>query len=515
MEKREVATYIMKTNMKPRRVVGFIIVGICILALYTAGNARGVEPSHGRQVLLNRGLQVQAQVFFDSTGFSAINRWAASNFTTINFQWSTNPQLLAQMPTGTAWGRWSSLGYSPFLTESELPYAGSFVSLQYGDEDNQTQSVQDTEKMFYAIWNTSNTLAFTNSGVDAGYGPTTLADLKQYMQYTRPDMLCFDYYPSAPWEDGNYSFSTRSRNKWYSIMQMYRTAGLTGYDNSGTSPIPYAQYLDLWRSSYSSATPSESFVRLQQNASWAFGYTFVSAFLYNDPSSSGTVPVMFSQAGDSSPTPTFSAVAETNRQSRNLGPALSRLVSTDIRMIPGTGKSASSTGISQWVSGHLHGDVNGNNGGNDYITGVTPITGLGGGASSTYNDVLIGYFKPLLANNPNCTFADGLHFMIVNGASQGTAAASAQWYRLTFNLTGSAFNELVRLSRDTGLVEAVPLTYSGGLYYLDFNLPGGTGDLFGFWNSGNPLPTVPEPSCIVLLSTALVVVLWCVWRRRM
>jgi len=71
---------------------------------------------------------------------------------------------------------------------------------------------------------------------------------------------------------------------------------------------------------------------------------------------------------------------------------------------------------------------------------------LGGVASTLYNDVLIGYFKPLVVASP---FADGLHFMIVNGASQGTAAASAQWYHLTFDFTGTSFDSLVRLSRET------------------------------------------------------------------
>jgi len=305
-------------------------------------------------------------------------------------------------------------------------------------------------------------------------------------------------------------------------MQIYRTAGLAGNDGAGTSPIPYAQYLDLYRSSYTAATPSESFVRLQQNASWTFGYSMVTAYVYND----WDVGAMFDSAGDGSPNAVFNYVAETNRQSRNLGPALTRLVSTDIRMIPGKYSDYTwwqgnhidtlplPSGISPWASGHVHGDIKGNNGGSDYITGITPITGPGGGANSTYSDVLIGYFKPLLASNPGCTFADGLHFMIVNGASQGTAAAAQQWYHLTFNFTGSDFDSLVRLSRDTGKVELVALTPTGSSnYYLDLNLPGGTGDLFGYWDRSNPLPSVPEPGTVVLLSNGLIGLLAYAWRN--
>ena len=145
-----------------------------------------------------------------------------------------------------------------------------------------------------------------------------------------PDMLLFDNYP-------RFSFPASDRNTWYSTMASYRTTAMLGWDGTGMQPIAYGQYLNLYRNSYNAATPSESFVRLQQNASWAFGYTFVSAFAYNDPLASNVYPVMFNSAGDTNPNAAvFTYVAETNRQSRNLGPALVRLVSTDIRMIPAT-----------------------------------------------------------------------------------------------------------------------------------------------------------------------------------
>jgi hypothetical protein len=309
-------------------------------------------------------------------------------------------------------------------------------------------------------------------------------------------------------------------------MQRYRTAGLLGNNGSGATPIPYAQFLNSYRPSYTAATPSESYVRLQQNASWAFGYSMVSYFVYNGWVDEWAASAMFDSASDNQPNAVFNYVAETNRQSRNLSPALVRLVSTDIRMIPGKYSDYTwwqgnhidtlslPSGISQWASGHLHGDINGNNGGNDYITGITPITGPGGGVRSTYSDVLIGYFKPLLDGNPGYSFANGLHFMIVNGASQGTAAESAQWYHLTFDFTGSEFDSLVRLSRNTGKVELVTLTAIGGANYsLNLYLPGGTGDLFAYWDSSDPLPSIPEPNSFVLLVIGGTAFLAWGWRR--
>src|SRR5207249_4490501 len=220
-----------------------------------------------------------------------------------------------------------------------------------------------------------------------------------------PDMLMFDAYPRQ--------FVTL--NTWYAEMQKYRVAGLAGNDGSGQKPIPYAQYLDLYRTSYGASQPDESFVRLQEFASWAFGYTFVTAFVYNKPNNATVFPTMFSSDGDGAPTAVYDSVAEANRQSLNLGPALVRLTSSDIRMIPGTGH-ALPAGISGWAPGA---------GGNNYITNITPITGPGGAISTNYGDALIGYFEPLLTDNSAYLFADGTHFMIVNAASTGTATGKA------------------------------------------------------------------------------------------
>ena len=303
--------------------------------------------SHGRQVLLDRGLQIQGEVAFDSTaGLSNISRFVSSNFTGMNLWANVKPSVVAQLPVGVQWGRGFQPSYNDnqrYLTTAELSYKNSFVSMQYGDElsDVMDPVRQADMKATYAAWNSRypNALAYTNSnGRDSsGQGPTTVAELTSYVQATRPDMVMCDFYPDY----STFTFSTSERSTWYSVMQRYRLGGLAGYTtdagvNSG--PLPYAQWLDLYRPAYTgstSALPSESFVRLQQNASWAFGYTFAMAYVYNGTNGWSSA-AMFKGPGDSSPTPVFNYVAETNRQSRNLGPALVRLVSTDIRMIPGT-----------------------------------------------------------------------------------------------------------------------------------------------------------------------------------
>jgi hypothetical protein len=456
-----------------------------ILGLWAASeNGAAGALSNGRQVLLNRGLQIQALAFVTSTPGTLTNSalWVGSHFTTFCSWYDSNSEktLGWTMP----WSRWMRTDDSNPITTNELTkHVNELVSLQYGDELNQdgTGTIDATTlsamAAHYSAWHSqcgTNFLAYSNFGANNATKTMTAAGLANYKQATNPDLVMFDAYPRH-----YVTFST-----WYAEMQKYRLAGLAGNDGTGRQPIPYAQYLDLYRATWGEALPSESFVRLQEFASWAFGYTMVTAFVYNNPNNTTVYPTLFASDDDSQPTAVFNQVTEANRQSLNLGPALIRLTSSDLRLLPGTGNSLPA-GIAAWAPGA---------GGNNYITAITPTQTAGGAASTSYNDALVGYFEPLLADTSDLPFVAGTHFLLVNGARSGTAAAQAQWYHLTFDFGASGFDSLQRLSRDTGQVEWVPLTaLSGSQYSLDWNLEGGTGDLFRFWNTRTPVTTTFYP----------------------
>ena len=86
-------------------------------------------------------------------------------------------------------------------------------------------------------------------------------------------------------------------------------------------------------------------------------------------------------------------------------------------------------------------------------------------STTTYSDVVVGYFNPLLADNAGCSFVDGTTFMIVNGALTGSAADASEWYHLAFDFAGSNFDSLTRLDRDTGHVELLALSHLSGSQY--------------------------------------------------
>jgi hypothetical protein len=92
--------------------------------------------------------------------------------------------------------------------------------------------------------------------------------------------------------------------------------------------------------------------------------------------------------------------------------------------------------------------------------------------------------------------------MITNGLSDpaGLVSDCRQQITLNFDFKTSGINSLLRLSRDSGGVEAVGLISDGGSrYHLSMMLDGGTGDLFKF-NDGAPFVGfyVPEPSALGL-----------------
>lgn len=473
-----------------------------------AADASGYELSHGRQVLLDHGLQIQSWAYPWPVVPLNPDVFSETNFNTI---FLTHPDANVAASMAPAWGRCAIYDYEigelvpshKYLSAAEMQIEENLVGLCYGDELTTLFSDPNLiPKMAatFAEWNIlyPNALAYTNH-----WGSfMTETQLRTFMQAARPDMLMFDTYPG---DFGN------TKELWYADMQKYRKVALEGYDGTGNSPLPYAQYLKLYkRESNGQRLVSESFIRVQQFASWAFGYTFNDGFRYGPARAeidTDVMPQIFSGRGDDSvPTPVFNYVAETNRQSLNLGPALVRMVSTDIRMIRGrfNGVRNSSipgvTSLTSWTSAQD---------GDPYLAGITPLGKNPDLPSVTnYSDVWVGHFQPLLESNPGNTFVDGQHFMIVNGrgasesewwdSTSTTADSLGEWYRLTFDFTASDYNSLVRLSRDTGQVELVSLTSLGNSRYShDLYLEGGTGDLFGYWNSSNPLPTISGPTSAV------------------
>lgn len=432
----------------------------------------------GHRILMDKGLQVQAQVSNYQTPAFDQNLWSASGFTGFNFQWSStlSSATLALAPAGTQWGRWGAWGAD--IKPAELPFLRELVSLQDSDEQDITDpSIVQQVSNNLASWRLEypKVLSFTNQSGNSATGHQLL----NYMQAAEPDMLMFDAYvfngSTVDW--GN-------RRTLFNYMQKYRMAALGGHDGSGKRPIPYAQYIQA--RVLLGHTTSESELGLYYFASWAFGYTYLSAFIYNNPLAN-LQSTLFAGDGDVNPTATFYEAAEANRQSSNLGPALVRLLSTDIRMVQGQygGHPAPiplPINVSAWDTGA-----------DSYMTSIT-VANRGTMNGGLPGGVLVGYFKILPGLKASAMFFDGTsvgeqYFMIVNALTDrnGSGAQTQQDIHIEFDFGASGITRLLRLSRNTGDVEIVPLVPLGGglAYSLDLVLDGGVGDLFKF-DTGAP-----------------------------
>jgi hypothetical protein len=380
------------------------------------------------------------------------------------------------------------------LDSSLSPYASRLVSYQMGDEQDITDPTEQANlraAMTSFHGTRPNVITCTNQ-----YGTQiSAAAMRTYMQNVQPDMVMFDTYPF------NGNLTGGSPIGFYADLQKYRKLGLAGNDGTAARPIPVGFWTqtcgDLSHTTPEAHTISESEIRLNNFSGWAFGCKLEAAFLYQNPTASS---LLFSDPGTDNPTAQFYQVAETNRQSLNLGPALVRLLSTDVRMKMGSHTATGWLGVKYAQTNELPEDVSAwTSTATPYITGLT-ATNLGDRNDGRAGDVIVGTLKPLDASFTNAGHENDVYFMIVNGLTDATGSATdcRQRIHLDFDFGTSDIDSLLRLSRDTGRVEDVSLVHlSGSKYSLDLVLDGGTGDLFKFNNGGI---FVPEPGSLTLLA---------------
>jgi len=467
---------------------------ICVHFILAPAAAQAQQLSRGHEILLDHGFQLQAEAGPVSGGLNDA-RWENSNFRT-PFLIGTGLHGYSLPSADGYFGRLlTSIGSgNTHLAGEDL---SKLVNLQYKDEQPlTTENIQDAANVL-AQWRQDypGTLSYTNQ-----FGrQETKNTLRTYMQTAQPDMLMFDTYPFQG------DFPVDGYAHWYRHLDKYRILGLEGNDGTGNKPIPTGVYLQSFEWADRPYTPSESEIQLNQFSAWAFGNKLGKAFFYNDgPAHTSKLDaVLFDdEEGDDNPTAAFYHMAETNRQSRNLGPALVRLLSEDVSFIPGQHYS-SANGVQ--TNNPLYNDGRTDRdfmpGENDpYITNITATNigeeNLDSSGNKLPGDVIVGHFEPLRESFDGPEFEDQNYFMIVNGLSwpdDGTGARTMQEIRIDFDFGESGITSLQRLNRDTGEVEVVPLVHDGGsLYHLDLTLEGGTGDLFKF-NTGAPF-VVPEPS---------------------
>jgi hypothetical protein len=461
-----------------------------LIAVTCCAPAARAEIGKGHRILIEHGLQIQAQAFYvpqdlgtDRYTFDP-KPYLDAGFTGIN--WHNRPlntDFAAAHPK-FPWGRWSTKPLDAELLPSELPYADRFVTFQYGDENplNNPDIRAEFKSWFDAARpRFPGTILYTNQlAFDA-----TDANLATYLRESKPDMLCMDSYR---WKIGN------AEGSWnlLSDMQRYRKWALGGHDGSGKRPIPYALFPHTFHGENMWRDPSESEMRLNHFGAWALGYTCTFAFTYNYGSTA-----LFTAGDTSRPTASYQQLKEINRQGRHLGPSLVRLLSRGLLFVPGQHPGTDAKPVPNAVPIDMDaypGGFNRVTGKDSHVRGVEGITNLGKANGGLPGDVILSWFQVLDESLDGEAHAGEWYFMVTNALVDPTGSAKDTRQQIQINFAEGTPATLQRLSRETGKVEDVPLPVipeTKGRRMLILELDGGTADLFKF-KTGAPFVGIEQ-----------------------
>ncbi|MFD2329605.1 discoidin domain-containing protein [Cohnella sp. GCM10020058] len=463
-----------------------------------AAPAAYVNPrlSLASQVLIEKGLQIHTWMPSDQYGRAVPT---ASEFTGTNMTGVTyydpplyNQPLQDRLP-GIQWNlakapyATNAVGQNPpgsgdFLSAAQIADISNAVSFCFGDEQGYSAAETGYLKNWFELSHKlyPRVLVHTNQY----QGQWSGAQLDEYMQAAKPDLLTFDTYY---WDQGGSIKDYESTLKIVNAINYQRQKALLGIDGTGTRPIAFGQYLGAFKNGGSQAgsgwyesTESEKY--LITNLSLAGGMKWLDLFRFEYDHQ---YAMLFDENGF--PTRHYYEYAENFRQARNWGPHLVRLNNVDLRVKPGQhssgGAATANTAPTGWNTGTFAANAE------YHLTDVSAVN-AGTQNDGLPGDVVVGYFKPLPGYDTRTFFTSTApkYFMVVNGLAAGNGQRPENQHgsladtRQTVTLTFANPTTLKKVNRFTGAIENVALTaIGGGQYTLTLNLGGGEGELF-YWD---------------------------------
>jgi autotransporter-associated beta strand protein len=482
----------MSFPRRPRRKLALAAsAAVSIAAVMTGAPSAWAQLTtidKGHNLLLNSGLQIWG-LNTDSFQYNFnYNNFAAMNMNAV--MWSYGQSNAGVLSAGQKWGKWiqpdpgqpNYTSPANSLNGTENAHYGDLVAIQVGDEQ------ADLE----------NPNGYTKAWLDAARSGGQFSDKLMYVNATswnnvsnfintvaaaNPDALSFDAYPFGSVGVSPYN--------WLGKAQFFRRVALGSYIGATGAPArPYGLYLQTYHGGDGARDPGELEMRWQQFTAWTLGYTFADAFT----AGGGNTSLFVSGNGNTPNQPYYNNFKESARQSKNLGPALVRLISYGYG--PNVALGQDPSGATNLAPGDWPTFNKANAPTNQqYLTGVS-AQNLGTKNGGHPGDVYVGFFNPLHASFGGGPAGEA-YFMVTNALGAYlqdatlTPADCTQAVTLNFDNNYSGVSSLQRLRRSDGQVEIVPLTKNAnGTYTLTFNLEGGTGDLFKY-NDGTPFVSQP------------------------
>jgi hypothetical protein len=524
---------------------GFKIVPLITVLMLLSAMVAQAQLSKGHQILIDRGLQLQALAQDDC--YMTLSKLTNANYTSVGWvnspgAHSSRPDWIGPAP-GYLWARWASdqTQMPPQVTPyggDETPMMSQLFALQLGDEwpINDDTKRNELVNWFTAVrTNYPNTILFHSSwGGQIGDG--ALADF-----YTRalPDMLNFDTYPWKSVYDTNQPDHVGAPisgppTSWYGDLRRYRA-------HAQAAQIPFGAYRQTFHAVeeyepynvYRDPSPSE--LRLNTFGALAFNAKFITDFIYNTGAAS-LFTKTFNGSGDTqlSTNGLYAEITDVNKRAINLGRALIALKpvydlhNTNVANFPngfppGPGSNdpnfplgGYTTSImflrGKYLSGGVTNftavpnslladpDVAGSNPAgtgqaytwwesdkNDpYLRGWVVTNSSSVKNSGLLGDAILAWFTPLDEAFDGITYSNQIYMMVVNGLTSpdGTASNCLQQIRLNFVDT-AATTSILMLNPLTGLVTTNVLPVVNTRRQLSVDLAGGDAVLFKF-NTGAP-----------------------------
>ena len=262
-----------------------------------------------------------------------VSRFVGANYTTAI---CTSRWAALQLP-GMEGTRFGAMNYGFDLAVYSPTYANQLVAINYEDDPGpyrhsgelplldptRLATVKSTfatdranfpNALCYA--STENLTQYTSNS--SGIGGTE-AGLRTYIEQAQPDMLMQNVYPSY----SSFATSSDRTNYWYPMMATFRRQALLGVDGTGTDPLVYGQFMEMYRGTYNDTTPSESFVRMERFTSLAFGFQYLTDWIYSGDSSladSNVCAAMLDSPGTSQPNAVYDYVSTSNKEIRQPEP---------------------------------------------------------------------------------------------------------------------------------------------------------------------------------------------------
>lgn len=468
-----------------RNRVRSIALAGAVMAGMTSAQAQIATLDKGHQLLLNGGLQIWG-LNTDSFQYTFnYNNLTAANMNAVMY--SHGQSNTGALSPGQKWGKWVDYHGNPStaLDATEMAHYSDLVAIQVGDEQqSDLESPTSATKAWFDAAHSSNLFTDKLLYVNSAYANDAGAYIN-FVASANPDAISWDAYPFGT--TGVYPYN------WLGKAQFFRRVALGSYIGAtGSAPRPYGLYLQTYHGGDGARDPSDLEMRWQQFTAWTLGYTFVDCFT----AGGGNTSLFNSGNGNSPHQPTYDQFKESARQSRNLGPALTRLISTGYGPSIVLGKDPSGNTNPVPVDWPVFNKANAP-AGQQFLSSLSAVN-LGTKNGGNPGDLYVGFFNPLLASDGDP--AGEAYFMVTNALGAylqdptGLVSEYQQSVTLNFDFGTSGVTSLQRLRRSDGQLEILPLTRvsggNGNLYQLMFTLDGGTGDLFKF-NDGTPFVGAP------------------------